>query len=375
MSEWRSYHLHYSDVDRLILDCVHPFLQRWEDRLERRSWERHYAGGPHLRVRLRGPAAEVGKAGEELAAWAGDFLTRHPSPDQAGYSEQRVAQLLKWEGTPDEPGTDLRYRNNAIEEHPYPGASEVYVSSEAACLMEDFRHDVLPLATRLLGSARPRREALLRIYFLHALEVGGELPGGSVSFKSHWEGFASCFKSPEVIERVRSAYEANRDHIGGLLAEVAGLHAGGLIEDDADLGEWRRLLTLYGHRAERTIRAGVHLTRQAADPEEASRLRRQAADFSLRESDFVSALWADDVFLASIQYEPSFLVPRVLVNLLYTLVVAVGLKSLDKFALCHFSCRAVEEHSRCDLTDLLKVTIDRFVTRNAPRWGAAESIR
>ena len=241
--------------------------------------------------------------------------------------------------------------------------------------MEDFRHDVLPLATRLLASERPRREALLRIYFLHALEVGGELPGGSVSFKSHWEGFSSCFRSPEVIERIRSAYEVNRNHIGGLLSEVAGLHAGGRIEDDEDLSEWRRLLTLYGRRAERTIRAGVHLTRQAADPGEAARLRRQAAAFSLRESDFVSALWADDVFLASIQYEPSFLVPRVLVNLLYTLVAAVGLKPLDKFALCHFSCRAVEEHSRCDLTDLLKVTIDRFVTRNAPRWSAAESIR
>jgi hypothetical protein len=375
MNEWRAVHVHTSEVNRLILDCVHPFLEAWEPRLDKRFWERHYAGGPHLRIRLHGPAAEVEKAGAELATRAGAFLARHPSPALESYSEPQAARLMEWEETPAGPGTDLRYRNNAVERHPYPPPTDVYVSREAALLMEDFRHDALLLATRLLASARPKREALLRIYFLHALEVGGELPAGSVSFKSHWEGFASSFKVQEVIDRVRSAYLENREPVGRLLADVADLHAAGRIGEDPDLAEWRRLVAIYDHRAHQAILAGAHLTRQASNPEEGARQRRRAESFSLRESEFLGALRADDRFLASIQYEPSFLVPRTLVNLLYSLVAAVGLKPIDKFALCHFAFRAVEERSGRDLTAILKHTISELVARNAPRWGAAGSVR
>ena len=193
MTEWRSFHIHTSEVDRLITGCVHPFFQAWESRLERRFWERHYTGGPHLRVRLRGPASVLGPAGDELAAHARAFLADHPSPDLAHYSEAHVARLLEWEETPAGAGEDLRYRNNVVEEHSYPPAADVYVSREAARLVEDFRHDIMPLATRLLDGPRPRREALLRLYFLQALEVSGDLAAGSVSYKSHWEGFASTF--------------------------------------------------------------------------------------------------------------------------------------------------------------------------------------
>src|SRR5687767_64425 len=98
MNEWRAYHIYYSDVDRLIIDCVHPFFQHWEDRIERRSWERHYAGGPHLRIRLRGSVAELAHAGNELAAWVGSFLARYPSQDVGNYSAERAAKLLEWEG-------------------------------------------------------------------------------------------------------------------------------------------------------------------------------------------------------------------------------------------------------------------------------------
>jgi hypothetical protein len=370
MNEWRSYHVHYSDVDRLIVDCAHPFLERWEGRLARRSWERHYAGGPQLRIRLCGPTSEVAAAGRELSAWVEEFLSRNPSPDLAGYSEERAARLLEWEETPALAGADLRYRNNVLEEHAYPPAADVYTSREAAALMEDFRHDVLPLATRMLMDTRPRREALLRLYFLQALEVAGELAGGSVSYKSHWEGFASCFKSLDVIERVKATYQTNRDHIQTLLDEVAGLHAGGHIAEDRDLAEWQRLLTLYGRRANRILKTRAHITRQAADPADAARMRRQAESHFLRKSEFVSAFWANDVFLASLQHEPAFLVPRILINLLYTLVVGTGLKPIDKFALCHFAYRAAEERSHCDLTDILKRTIDLVTVRNAARWGS-----
>lgn len=376
MTEWRSYHVYTSKVDRLIVDCVHPFFQKWESRLERRSWVRHYAGGPHLRVQLQGPAAAVVEtAGEELAAGARAFLAVHPSPDLADYSEAHVARLLEWEETPAGAGEDLRYRNNVVEEHPYPPATDVYVSREAARLMEDFRHDIMPLAFRLLTGRRPRREALLRLYFLQALEVGGDLAAGSVSYKSHWEGFASSFPSLTVIERIQASYDANREHFQALLREVADLFAQGLIDEDPELAAWHSLLPRYRSRARQILATGTHVTRQAATPEEAIQWRRRAESLRLRDSEFARTFWADESFVSSLQHEPSFLVPRVLTNLLYTLLAAVGLKTIDKFTLCHVAFRAVEEQTQCNLTDILRRNIAWIIARDNRRQASGGTAR
>lgn len=373
MTTWRSYHVFYSDIDPLILAGVQPALDRLEGRVERRFWERHFAGGPHLRIRLGGEAAAVEAAGAELTARLAAFLAAHPSRDLDSYDPARAARLLEWEGTPAEEADDLGYRNNRIEEHPYPPRTDAYVTREASRLMEDFRHDALPFAVRLLRGSRPRREALLRLYFLHALHVGGSLPQGSVSFKSHWEGFASSFPSADAIERIQATYQANREAIAALLLEVEGLFSTGRLAEDPDLADWSRLLAVYEARARATILSGTHITPQAASPEEAARMRERAESSRRRDSEFVRTFWSSEVFVASIQFEPSFLVPRVLTNLLYALLSAAGLKPIDKFSLCHFASRAVEEHAGCDLTQFLRDTVDRFVTRNAARWSPAAS--
>ena len=365
MTAWRSYHVYTSKVDRLIVDCVHPFFQEWENRLERRFWERHYAGGPHLRIRLRGPAIVTEAAGNELVARARAFLAAHPSPDLADYSEAQVARLLEWEETPAVAGEDLRYRNNVIEEHSYPPVTDVYVSREAARLMEDFRHDIMPLAFRLMTGRRPRRESLLRLYFLKALEGSGNIAAGSVSYKSHWEGFASSFPSLTVIERIQASYSANREHFQTLLREVSDLFAGGLIDEDPELAAWQSLLHRYRSLAHQTLATGTHITYQAATPEEAAQMRLQVESRRLRDSEFGRAFWDNGTFVASLQHEPGFLVPRVITNLLYTLLATVGLKTIDKFVLCYVSFRAVEEQMQCNLTDILRRNIAWVVARHA----------
>jgi hypothetical protein len=365
MTEWRAYHVYTSQVDRLIVECVHPFFQKWESQLERRSWERHYAGGPHLRIRLQGPAAVVETAGEELAASARAFLAVHPSPDLADYSEAQVARLLEWEETPAGAGEDLRYRNNVIEEHSYPPATDVYVSREAARMMEDFRHDIMPLVFLLLTGPRPRREALLRLYFLKAIEGSGDIAAGSVSYKSHWEGFASSFSSLTVIERIQASYSSNREYFQTLLREVADLFEQGRIDEDLELAAWQTLLRRYRSRARQILATGTHITPQAATPEEALQWRRRAESLRLRDSEFVRTFWSDESFVSSLQHEPSFLVPRVLTNLLYTLLAAVGLKAIDKFTLCHVAFRAAEDHTQCNLTEILRQNIAGIVARHS----------
>lgn len=375
MSEWRSHHVYTSDVDRLIVDCVHPFFQLWESRLERRFWERHYAGGPHLRIRLQGPAAVVGPAAEELAAQARAFLAAHPSRDLTSYSPEHAGRLLAWEETPASSGEDLRYRNNVVEEHPYPPATNVYVSPEAARLMEDFRHDIIPLVMLLLTGRRPRREALLRLYFLQALEIGGEPAAGSVSFKSHWEGFASTFPSLQVIERIEGTYNAGRDHFQTLLREVTGLFLQKRIGEEPELAAWQSLLQRYLSRARQILSTGTQITQQPATPEAAEWMRGQAESRRLRDSEFVRTFWEDGTFISSLQHEPAFLAPRVLTNFLYTLLTASGLKTIDKFTLCHVAFRSVEDHSQCNLTDVLRRNIEWVVGRQAGHHASVGTAR
>ena len=74
MGEWRNYHIFYTDLNRLIVECVYPVLERSEQYLKNCFWERHYAGGPHLRVRLHGSADDVSKAASEFVAEANSSL-------------------------------------------------------------------------------------------------------------------------------------------------------------------------------------------------------------------------------------------------------------------------------------------------------------
>jgi hypothetical protein len=370
MSGWRTYRIYHGDVDGLIVGCVHPFLAREGHRVERRFWERHFAGGPHLRVRLRGSPAALDAVGGELAAEARRYLAAHPSPPSAGYSPQRAAALLALEGeaaTEDE----LRYRSDEVVEAPGGMRREAFATDEGLALAEDFRHDVEPLAASLVAGPGSREEALLRLYLFQALFLCGDVAEGCVSYRSHWEGFATS-AAPAVVARIRETYERGREGIAALLREVERAFRG---EGEADptLEAWHGLLRAYAARAERTLAQGGHLTEQPRTPAEVARIRGDRDAYMGRHGRFVRTLVGDERFIASLQFEPAFLVPRILTNLLYVLVAAAGLSPIHRMALCHHAHRAAEDHTGRDLADILAGNVERVVTRNAHRWDAPTS--
>jgi hypothetical protein len=361
----RRYDVHYSHLDALLVDCVHPIVLRHRDRVRHASWERHFAGGPHLRIRLQGDDAEVDVASAELLAAVERFLHDRPSPDVA-YSPALVSSLLQREGSPVENGDDITYRNDVVIER--TGSAPHGVSSpDAVRLLEDFQHDCMPVAGRILDDTRPRRESVLRLYFLHALIVGGDLPKGSVSWRSHWEGLASSWPSARVIERIRETYDAQRDPIRRLMLEVLAVHDAKAWAEDAVLSGWRELALAYRQRIRTTVKDAGPLTRQPVDVEEARRFRAGIENRWHRESAFLKTFCADEEFLVSIQHAPSMLVSRVLVNLFYVLVAAVGLTPLDKFSLCYFAHRSVEEHFDCDLRTILERNMAKVKDASARR--------
>lgn len=370
MSSWRSFHLHSSELDRLILACVHPVIEDHRERLSLAFWERHYAGGPHLRVRLRGDSPDLDAAARDLVTRARRFLAEHPSADLEDYSEERAAALLERDGVP--PALeDLRYRNNAVLERPYRRRELFTGAPDALELAEDFRHETEPLAVEILRGPRPKLEAVLRLYFVKALfRSKGDIRQGSVAWKSHWEGFAAGFPSTQVLDRIVQAYEGNRTRIHALMDDVLDLHRRGALREDPVLHRWHRVLETFDRRTRRLLAEGRQLLRQPASPAEARELRERVLRGFERDSSFVRTFWADERFVASIGREPRFQVPRLLTNLLYLLVPAVGLTPLEKMTLCYFAHRPVEERFGCDLEALLASSISRAIERHETAGAA-----
>ncbi|HET6763189.1 MAG TPA: lantibiotic dehydratase C-terminal domain-containing protein, partial [Longimicrobiaceae bacterium] len=370
MSEWSAIHVYYRDLDRLIVECVQPALERETGGLERRFWERHYAGGPHLRIRLRGEPGPLQEADAAIARAAEEWVAAHPSPALATYSPTHAETLMRKEGETPDPA-DLRYRNNVVEHHPYRPARELFASDHALALAEDFRHDSVALAARVLAGPRPKNEEVLRIFFMHALVVcRGDMPAGSVSCRSHWEGFAASFPAVEALDRIRATYERSREPIRQSLRQVAEVFRTGS-EQDPVLHRWRELVEQYEARTRRHIAAGEPITEQPTHPDEVREMREKIYTHFHTESGFVNTFWGDERFVASMQFEPGWLAPRVLTNLLYQFVAATGISPMERMALCHFAYRAAEEEYDADCAEILRANIARTLAANAHRWATA----
>jgi hypothetical protein len=366
MGEWRNYHIYYTDLDRLILECVYPLLERHQEHLEKCFWERHYAGGPHVRVRLHGSADDVSKAASELVAEATSYMTRFPSAPQTNYSSQLAKKMVEMEDEPSEP-EDLAYRVNEIHERPYQRLNHRLVSDEAARLLEDFLQDIMPIVAAILKAPLPKLEQMLRIYFVDALFGSKDLPHGCVSFKSHWEGLAMNYSNPRLNDRIESNYAQKRERIRELMLDVKEHFENKTLENDPILKGWVDIVTRYSERTRTVLETGQHITPQYETIENVRLAKQNLEEHMWQDSNFLRTLYGDERFLALVQYEPKFLVPRVMVNLLYRLLGMIGLNVIDKMALCYYAHRIVEDHFQCDLTDFLKENMEKIVNRHAHR--------
>lgn len=353
MSEWRNYHVYYTNIDRLLLECVAPLL-----RAPRTSlmcfWERHYAGGPHVRVRFQGEPAELDKVSATFVPAIESYLALHPCDPISDYSSDNARQMLELENEPCEP-EDLEYHVNVIRQRPYQRLQSRIGGDKGLELLHEFLRDSNPLAEEIVRNAGARHDSLLRLYFLNALGTHGNIVQGAVSFKSHWSGYAAFFQSRAVIERIRSSFEEQKDKVISAMLEMQDAYSRRKFSDRTP-EEWLALLLRFDKKAEEALRSGATINSTMTE-DEIRNFRAYLEGNALERSEFMQALVADERFLPAFRNQPGFARNRVLTNLLYMMVPAAGLSVLDKMALCYFTHRAVEIHFQCDLTDVLKNTI------------------
>jgi hypothetical protein len=100
--------------------------------------------------------------------------------------------------------------------------------------------------------------------------------------------------------------------------------------------------------------------------DEVSKYRESLKEHGQEENEFMQTLLSDERFVAAFSHEQTLAWPRVLINLLYMIIPALGLTVLDKMALCYFAHRAVEIHFECDLTDVLRNNISAVLKSHPP---------
>ena len=355
LMEWRNYHIYYTNIDRLLLDCIGPFLRSLDGLLDLYFWERHFAGGPHVRVRLHGALADLEIIAGEFSSLVENYLALFPADAISNYSSDDARQMMEMEGETYEPG-DLVYQVNVIRECPYHRLKSGFVGEAGLRLLHEFLHDSNALTETILKHPAAKRDHLLRFYFLNALFPHGDLVRGSVSFKSHWSGFAASLSNRAVIDRIKKSFDDQSDAIVTAMLEVQEAYISGNLSGHPILRKWLVLLQRYDTRARAVLRTGEQIG-STLTPEQVRAYREYLEQHALEQNDFMRVLLEDDRFVAAFRDRGALAQPRILTNLLYKIIPALGLTALDKMALCYFAYNAVETHFQCDLTDVLRHNI------------------
>lgn len=359
---WRSLTVYTSAPEDILRDVIAGCLVPGSPDVSCSFWERHYVSGTQWRVRLGGPtAAGVDRQLDALEAACRSYLADHPSPPEP-YDPHRVAYLLERESAP-VPDDVTVHRQNECVRAPYPDDMRVSLSEPARELADEYRHFAYRACLPLLGDREAAFVALLRAYWLHALLVtGGDLGEGCVSFKSHWSGFAATFEAEAVVTRIESAFALQSGALAHEAGAVVAWHAAPN-QTDSWLSTFDALTRDFMVRARQRLDRGETLTYQAATVEEQQVRQAEAMSRIVRPNGFLSLVWDDPRFLASLHASPAFLWARAMTNLLYILVAASGLSALDRQVLCRFAFGGAEALLGENLDDRMARTQAEMITR------------
>lgn len=360
-SPWQSVHLYYyeENKDDLILDCVRPLFQQVSHLTRRVFFVRHWLRGPHLRLRFACPdELFLSELKPTLVASVKSYIQQHPSRAQLDLEllEPQYSLLARQEKV-DGPLLPL-YPDNSLQDIPYDSRVQVLGSPLLASIIEDF----------YVGSTRhvfAMLEAIRRGYNLQSLcfdllvttaqTFGSHVTRGSISYRSHAEGFLLNCASPE---KMRAQFEQKyATQAPTLTRRLRKLLAA--LQSSSDLFPftlaWRNFLQAYWRRAEPLIRSGeldmmpfAHNGLPQIGPQFQANLGRSA---------FHSALESDQERKRELYQDGWFQTYRLMLNLLYLHLSRLGLRPVERFLLCHLVADTVEQAFDFNITAMLQQSI------------------
>ncbi|MEV8632418.1 thiopeptide maturation pyridine synthase [Streptosporangium sp. NPDC051023] len=345
MTGWYSAHVYYYDqkaVDDLILDTVRPLL---EEIGGTSYFGRHWLRGPHVRIHVRTTEEDwEGRVRPLIDAAVRDHLSERPSffvPDlEREQAVHRALAEMEQEEGPLEPW----YPDNSVQYLPYDKRLHVLGTERASELVASFHTRTTPLAFALLQERREDGDlfdSLLTMMFASAHAACHPITKGFLSYRSHAEGFLANCGDPDGLRLAfDQRYDAHRDALAERMeAAIAFVDGDGTAADaPPHLATWVPIVRALAVEAEELLEAGA-LTLPGRFAEADQEWTAQGTTISR----FHRVLLENEEAVKELDSAMWFAVYRVVLNMQYLLFSRLGVRPVERFALCHLTARTVED--------------------------------
>ncbi|NXY95805.1 hypothetical protein HYE82_15675 [Streptomyces sp. BR123] len=335
--------------------------------------ERHWLHGPHLRLRLQGPAARVDAAAEAAAARIRDWLRVHPSAGDLTEAEllERAAEAGRSELIPP-PYGPIVPDNTVLIEAVDRSSLIGLLGDDGADLRDDLLRaglGALGAGAGFLGERGDTAQARLRLAVTalaaHARAHPGGLAGGHFSYVSHLEDFL-VHDDPDG--RVRSSFRRHAERAGDSVTALVGRIADGGAQGweqawaHFSAGAWQLAQSRYDAGADLHGVPLEYRVRAAATGDEDVHarwnqdIRTRYSEFHrlLRRSDPQGAMWS----------RPDYLVYRACTNALYRLFAICDIRPLERYLAAYLVIGTVPALTGCDWRAEIDAVIDAVEARS-----------
>ncbi|MFJ4094328.1 hypothetical protein ACIPYS_22330 [Kitasatospora sp. NPDC089913] len=345
---------HYRPVKAPALrEAVLPLAHRATEHGLRAHVERHWRFGPHLRLRLEGPAGQVAAVARESADALRAWAAAHPSVADRTTEQLLAEAAVAGRAELIAPPYGPLVPDNTVRVAPVEPAAtadlRALLGAEPASLRDELmRAGLAPVtsACAFLGERGDTAEARVRLVVTALTAHAGTHPdglvGGHYSFLSHLEDFL-LHEDPDG--RLRAAFdrhwERGRPAVAELVHRVAAGDARSWERDWAhwSASAWRRAELLLAAGVDLSGRSEEYRARAAAlgDPAVAERW-----DFELRTrySEFHRLVARSDPDGTAFG-RAHYLVYRTTTNALYRLFAICDVRPVERYLAAHLVVRAV----------------------------------
>ena len=351
----------------LLRDAVLPAVRRLDERGVTAHVERHWLHGPHVRVRITGPARDPDRSDRDLDQEAGDvaaqlraYLAEHPSYEQADEAQllARAESSGRAELVPG-PYTPIHPDNTVRLEAPDDGRISVLLGSElllghrAELLragLDPVRHGVEHLLRR--GNTSSDRVWLaLTAMAVHAAAYPPGIMEGHQSFRSHLEDFLHLNDPSGALRaRFEGAWLKQADrataHVDAACAAAAAEPAGDGTGAPDPAAAWARWVAhawrvcAPAHRRGELPLPGEGYLRQAQAIGDRATVERWDSERRTSYSEYHRALMKMD-FLDDPGVAEYFGAYRFATNILYLVLALCDVTAIERYLAAHLLSRAV----------------------------------
>lgn len=346
---------HTPEKARLIHEAILPAARHAQQRDIAVHLERHWLHGPHVRIRLSGPAEEVAATAEASAQALRGYLTTHPSTsniDPALLLQRSVlagrAELVPGPYEPIHP-------NNTVQVMPADDTQLRHLIGNPAAIArrsELLRAGLDPVSASVAQLLRTgntpgaRVRLALAAMTVHAAAYPAGIAGGYQSFLSHLQDFLHLHDPQQrLLTRFEREWQQRAEPI---TQEVERLATAGDRHDDPvpqAWAEWVRtaweICRSADERGELPLVPGEQYAQRARTIGDPATIRRWDRTVRTEYSDYHRKLFRTD-FLRLPGVAGNFAPYRFMTNVLYLLLSLCDVTPLERYLAAHLLSQAVQ---------------------------------